>query len=74
MSPHMQALTVVEYALDEVPRAHLLRFVPAAAHFTDEHWEQLAALASAGRDGQRQAEALARELVDQFASLVEAGE
>lgn len=74
MSPHMQALMVVEHALDEVPRANLLRFVPAAQHLTDEHWERLAALASGGRDGQRQAEALAGELVAQFAPLVEASE
>lgn len=66
MSPSvdMQARTVVEYALDNCTRAHLLRFVPAAEGFTRDQWEQLEALASAGRDGMRQAVELAHQLLE----------
>lgn len=46
LSPDLQARTVIAYALDEVPRAHAKRYVPALDRFTDTDLTDLAAHAS----------------------------
>ena len=65
MSPHMQALTLVEHALGNWSRTAVHKVVPAVEHITQTQLNDLAALAETDY---RRAEHMAQGLLEEVRS------